>query len=268
MLAKRTFSAVLIALIGGMMIFAGGWIYTIGIAFFLALAAWEFVHMFIQAGHQPGAVRIAATTFVLMVLRHLNNPVYFSAGMMLAVFTVSAANLFIFRNKKDSAAVDFAVELATLSFIALPGSFLIQIRMLPQGLFWTLVCVLCASLGDVGAYVFGSIFGRHKFSPQISPNKTVEGYVGGIILAVLTGILLSHFFQQLHPDIHLLISVLLSATIGIIAPLGDLSKSIIKRSFSLKDTGNLIPGHGGMLDRIDTILWAAPITFFFFQFLG
>jgi phosphatidate cytidylyltransferase len=268
MLAKRTWSAILIALIGGLLIFFGGWAYTIGIALFLAMATWEFIHMFSQGIYLPRPKLVATIAFVITILRNFNDPTSYSAGLILAVFTVCAVNIWQYKEKSQNAAVNLVIELAAITFIAIPGSFLIGIRNLPFGLFWTLACVLPASLGDIGAFLIGSLLGKHKLSPHISPNKTVEGFLGGIFFAGLTGLILGLSFSSFQQGILPLFTTLIGLIIGLITPFGDLSKSIIKRNFSLKDTGNLIPGHGGMLDRIDTILWAAPITYFLIYYFG
>ena len=268
MLAKRTWSAILIALIGGLLIYFGGWTYTVGIALFLAVASWEFIHMFSHGMYKPGPRLVAIVVFAISVLRNFNDPASFSAGLIIAIFTICAVNIWQYRDKSQNAAVNLAIELSAITFIALPGSFLIGLRNLPQGLFWTLVCVLPASLGDIGAFLIGSGLGKHKLSPQISPNKTVEGFIGGIIFSGLAGLIISLIYSSYQPGISPFFTTMISLAIGLITPFGDLSKSIIKRNFSLKDTGNLIPGHGGRLDRIDTILWAAPIAYFLIYYFG
>jgi len=268
MLAKRTWSAILIALVGGCLITIGGWTYAVGIALFLAMASWEFVHMFSHGKYQSNPRLVAVAAFAITIVRNFTDPVSFSAGLIIAIFAICTVNIARYEGKSQNEAVNLAIELATISFIAIPGSFLVGIRNLPQGLFWTLACVLPASIGDVSAYLIGSVLGKHKLSPHISPNKTVEGFLGGIFFAGLTGLIFGLILRSYIQEINPFFSAMVGLAIGLITPLGDLSKSIIKRSFSLKDTGNLIPGHGGMLDRIDTILWAAPITYFLVYLFG
>ena len=111
---------------------------------------------------------------------------------------------------------------------------------------------------DTGAYISGKTFGRHKFFPGLSPKKTWEGFFGGIILAVIAGIIVNRIFHFFSFPTGLLISILL----GIIATIGDLFESAFKRAVGKKDAGTLIPGHGGMLDRIDGVLFASPVFLF------
>jgi len=118
-------------------------------------------------------------------------------------------------------------------------------------------------LTDTGAYYVGRSFGRRKLAPLISPGKTVEGAIGGFIFAVITGPLCRLVF---FPEINLLQSVLLGAAIGIVGQIGDLAESLLKRAAEVKDSGALLPGHGGMLDRIDSILFCAPVLYYYTRF--
>ncbi len=125
------------------------------------------------------------------------------------------------------------------------------------GLGWLLLVLFTTWLSDTGAYLVGKTLGRRKLIPRISPNKTVEGAVGGIAFAALTSLLCSWMFQlNLHPVFALLLGIVL----GVVGILGDLAESAIKRHALVKDSGTLIPGHGGMLDRIDALLLTLVTT--------
>jgi phosphatidate cytidylyltransferase len=118
-------------------------------------------------------------------------------------------------------------------------------------------------LTDTGAYYTGRSIGRHKLAPLISPGKTIEGSVGGFVAAVAAGPLSRQIF---FPDIPLVDSLVLGALIGVIGQMGDLAESMLKRNAGVKDSGTLLPGHGGMLDRIDSILFCAPILFYYSKY--
>jgi len=137
---------------------------------------------------------------------------------------------------------------------------LVLIRSMPEGIAWLLVLSAVTAGGDTGAYYIGRAIGRHKLCPVISPGKTIEGAIGGIlagsVCAVMTGL---YFLPQTSPFLIVLAAVLLSL-VGIA---GDLTESIIKRSAGLKDSGTLLFGHGGVLDRIDSLLLAGPVLYFF-----
>ena len=115
-------------------------------------------------------------------------------------------------------------------------------------------------LGDTGAYYAGTCLGRHKLCPSVSPGKTIEGFAGGLIAILVSGSLFKHFFfSQLSWSLVILFLVCISFA----GPIGDLFESVIKRTQGVKDSGMLLPGHGGILDRIDSLLFAAPAVYFF-----
>ncbi len=268
MLGKRTLSAVFIVLIFGVLIHYGDLVYTIGIGLILAAAAQEFTEMFKHRDFHTNSALIATETFSLMIIRYYTGDSLFTLCIVFAIFITCAAAIYQYKNDQKRAAINLAINIAGLGFIALPGSYLILIRNLQNGNFLILLCMLTAALADVGAYLLGSAFGKHKLSPLVSPNKSIEGYFGGILFAGITAAVVQSAAALYQINIDFFAALTVGLTIGIVAPLGDLSKSVIKRTFSIKDTGHLIPGHGGILDRIDTILWAAPITYFLIIFLA
>jgi phosphatidate cytidylyltransferase len=124
-----------------------------------------------------------------------------------------------------------------------------------------IVVVGATFLCDTGAYVAGSLWGKHHFS-TISPNKTIEGAIGGFVAAVIVGITGWIFFAK--PQYPLVIGIIMAILVGIFAQLGDLLVSLIKRYFNVKNASELIPGHGGILDRFGSIFFVAPVTWLFF----
>ena len=140
-----------------------------------------------------------------------------------------------------------------------------------HGMFYVLIAVLAAWVADAGAYFAGTLFGKHKLCPEISPKKTVEGAIGGVVVNVavmlLCGLLFSEFYYQgtAHADYGVLFLIgLFGAVLSI---LGDLSFSIIKRSCHIKDFGQVIPGHGGILGRFDSVIFTAPFVYLLVGFL-
>jgi phosphatidate cytidylyltransferase len=133
---------------------------------------------------------------------------------------------------------------------------------LPNGQWWLLLSISIISFSDSGAYFIGSRFGKHKMSPRVSPKKSWEGYFGGILAGLLGGALVGLLFHQFNSSINLINGIVLGATLSVITPLGDLGESMIKRQFNLKDSSNLLPGHGGAMDRIDTWVWAVCISYY------
>lgn len=119
-------------------------------------------------------------------------------------------------------------------------------------------CLAMVFFGDTGAYFAGKTFGRHKLYPLISPKKTVEGGVGGLLASMLGGWL---FVRYLRPDAHVWHGLALGAACGVFGQVGDFAESLFKRAANVKDSGQLLPGHGGLLDRVDGVLFAAPVMY-------
>ena len=152
------------------------------------------------------------------------------------------------------------VGILGIIYIAFFISHLILIRDLEQGSLWILFLVFIIAANDTFAYYVGKKYGRRKLSPIVSPNKTVEGAVGGFV----GGLLIAIAFQQLFLlKITLIEAITLSAFIGIIGQFSDLFESLIKRSADVKDSGSILPGHGGVLDRIDSIIFPAPFLYYY-----
>ena len=139
-------------------------------------------------------------------------------------------------------------------------SAMVQLRCMENGRFLVLLPVICASLTDVGAYFVGMLFGKHRGITKVSPNKSLEGYVGGIVVGCL---IMMFYAWALIRFAHMDVSIPVMALYGIlgcaVTELGDLSFSLIKRQCGVKDYGNLMPGHGGMMDRFDSTVFAAPV---------
>jgi phosphatidate cytidylyltransferase len=132
---------------------------------------------------------------------------------------------------------------------------LLHLRALAHGFELVLLCMLLAFLSDTCAYFAGRFLGRHKLYPAVSPGKTWEGAVGGLLGALATSLVASLTFLPALPWTH---ALALALPVGVLAQMGDLVESLLKRSVGVKDSGRLFPGHGGMLDRIDALLFAAP----------
>ncbi len=143
-------------------------------------------------------------------------------------------------------------------------SFLGLLRDLPSGSAW-LFTVLATTFGaDTGAYVVGHLLGRHKLAPKVSPAKTVEGFVGGIAASIALAFICKFLIKNNFSNIDCL---WIGGIAGVIGPLGDLSESLLKRSVGVKDSGDLIPGHGGLLDRVDALLFTSPIVYYYAAYL-
>lgn len=138
-------------------------------------------------------------------------------------------------------------------------SHICLIRNMTDGKKWVLFLIITVWSGDIFAFLSGSLFGRHKLYPKISPNKTYEGLVGAIIGSIVVAMAFALLFI---PKLEIGFCVLLAIGLGVLGQLGDFTESMLKRSAQVKDSGSLIPGHGGMLDRLDSFLFSAPFLYY------
>lgn len=161
------------------------------------------------------------------------------------------------RSDNHGVIVDISTTLFGILYVSWFFSFLIKIRYLPSGLGYLAALLLITKLGDIGAFLVGSKWGRHPLLPRISPKKTLEGSIGGLIFSILGGLVSKHFLPFNYIQ-------LLAITFGlaILGQLGDLSESLLKRDCQVKDSGNIFPGMGGVLDEIDSLLFTAPVFYF------
>ncbi len=181
-------------------------------------------------------------------------------GLLFICFSL----LFLFRIRTiETAAGEAAFALLAFLYIPFLLMHLVLLRQTPFGIQWLFVIMLIVMTNDSTAYYTGSAFGKHRLYPLVSPKKSIEGAVGGLVGSI-GGTMLAKFtfFSQLTISD----AIATALVIGIVGQAGDLFESLLKRSFGVKDSGTLIPGHGGVLDRLDSILFAAPITYYYVLF--
>lgn len=266
MLAKRVLVVAILLPAGLLIIFLGEWVFAGFVALVLGLAAWEFGQLFRLSGFQPAFPVLALGAAALALGRAFDG--FASAPWLLALLVLVSmtCHLIAYERGRDQAATDFSITLAGWIYLGWLGAYLISIRDLPEGQWWLLTVLPSVWLADSGAYFIGRSFGRHKLSPRLSPKKTWEGYLGGIVvgtvgtvgLVALWGLWAEPAFAITLPQ-----AALLGFLLSTVTTLGDLGESMIKRQSGAKDSSNLLPGHGGVFDRIDSWLWAAPIGYYF-----
>lgn len=162
--------------------------------------------------------------------------------------------------------IDIAITIFSLIYIPFMFSFVKLILIMPQGRLLIWFVFLGAFASDTFAYLIGTKFGKTKLCPDISPKKTVEGSIGGIIGVVLSYLILTYIANKFFAmNIKYIYIIMAGVIAGIAGQFGDLSASAIKRYCNVKDFGNLIPGHGGILDRFDSILFVAPVIYMFLK---
>jgi len=171
------------------------------------------------------------------------------------------ALLFLFRIRDiTSAAREIAYVVLGFLYVPFMLMHLVMLRQTTYGWQWLLVMMLIVMTNDSAAYYTGSAFGKHRLYPLVSPKKSVEGALGGLVGSVC-GTLLAKF--TFFPQLTLADALITAIVIGTLGQTGDLFESLLKRSFGVKDSGNSIPGHGGVLDRLDSIIFAAPAMYYY-----
>lgn len=180
-------------------------------------------------------------------------------------FCVASAIIIMFSyvcSFKTVKASQAAFTLLGIYYVAIPLSFLYQIRMIEKyGVYLFILLFVCSWIADTFAYFVGSAIGKHKLVPHLSPKKSVEGAIGGIVGAALIGLIYGIILHNITGIRAGLPFTIISAIGAFISIFGDLAASAIKRNYDVKDYGNLIPGHGGILDRFDSMIFVAPIVY-------
>ncbi|KMQ69987.1 phosphatidate cytidylyltransferase [Chryseobacterium sp. FH2] len=232
----------------------------------LAVGSWECVKiMKFGKGYEKWVVfPLIGFIFYIFSKRYFHHDFFFdfrlSEILALALILIAVITLFKYPNELyfDSGKLIFTVIYAALPFcfaLGLPKYSTFENTFTLEVLF--LFVLIWSS--DTFAYLVGKFFGKHKMAPKISPKKTWEGYIGGVVLTLV----LSFFIEKYNHDLRgnwMVVGFLVAA----FAPLGDLVESQLKRNFGVKDSGNIIPGHGGVLDRLDSFIICAPVVYLYF----
>ena len=227
------------------------------------LALYEFLVLGRRKGfHLPIVLCILVAAFILAAF--ILEPISVEMGVFVALLLIPASYVFA-KGSIDEALPSSAVAVMATLYVGMLGGSLIRMRgdfpVGPKLVFFLLVVVW---LGDAGAYYTGRAFGKHKLSPRISPKKTVEGLFGGIATSLVAAVVIHFTFFPEFPLAHAMVAGVILSACGVV---GDLAESLWKRSADVKDSGTLIPGHGGFLDRFDSIFFTAPILYTYWSLI-
>ncbi len=225
-----------------------------------AMGQYEFYRMARTRGSSPCAgLGILAGVLIILEAYHpfpRGAEIFFMAG---CIMLVMVARLFS-RRPVEGAIDDIAFTLAGIFYVAVLFAFQILIRMGVDGKQWLVFLYFVIWASDIGAYAIGIPFGKHRLYEKVSPKKSIEGFAGALIASVGMALVCRIWFMQAIPfGIGEAIGIAL--VLAVVGTIGDLVESLLKRASGLKDSGGIIPGHGGILDRMDSMLFAAPILY-------
>jgi phosphatidate cytidylyltransferase len=270
-LGKRLITAFIAMPIVIVILWMGGWYAFGGAVTILGLGIYELKSMFEKLGYRP--LTILSFIYGLFLFLGAMIPTTFFSFTRQTVMEVTITTLvlgslswlLIMRPKLGNALLDWALTLVMTLYLAWPLSYLLTLRGMELGpnsprFWWTIVVFLGIWSFDSAAYFSGRFFGRHHLAPTISPSKTWEGVVGGTLLTIVS---VWVFTLPIKPSVAWYHILFLSLLISFAATIGDLAESLIKRQTDVKDSGNFFWGHGGVLDRIDSLLFASVVVYFY-----
>lgn len=226
---------------------------------FILGGVWEYNNIVFGKGFLPEKIESLIFSIMIPLFVLLGNSQHLIALLSLAVML--AFILFIGSIKQST--FDFlsvAKVIFGIMYIPFLMSYFIALRMLEKGVLWILFVLVLAFAGDTVALYTGKYFGKRKLVPLISPGKTVEGLIGLVLGSTVACLIFSYYLFPEIPAAHV---VILAFVGGIIGQLGDICESAIKRGYGLKDAGSILPGHGGILDRLDCLIFIAPFVYYY-----
>ena len=263
-LSLRTFSSVFIVVdvIGGIKV--GGTVWNTIVFLIAMMSLWEFYKL-LATKHDISPWLIMASGAFILIGAALNMTL---TAILCTISSILFVTLFLEVVRRQVSGESFALQnmgatIAGIAYVILPWSFMIIIRTRELGALFLITLFFCTWSCDVAAYFVGSNLGKNLLCSKVSPKKTWEGFFGGAAASFLCGGVLALFFS--FPPLPLLLMGLLC---GVAGQLGDLGESVLKREAGVKDTGSIIPGHGGLLDRFDSILVNATLAFAIFEIIG
>lgn len=261
LLKKRVISAAILLPIVLVLFVIGSWPYRILIAIVTLLAGFETTRMFRRREYGVSFPLISLVILVWELDAVLPDHTWLLSGVTIVSLIVTLVELVRVRAQpqRRNPTEQWALTLTGGTYLGIGGVHLMHLRALPDGLWWTLTTCMVVWISDSAAYFVGKRWGRHKMAPTISPGKSWEGYAAQIVSGLASGLFLGWLWPTV-AGVDIALSpgsgLVLGGVISVLCPAGDFLVSMMKREVGVKDTGDLIPGHGGILDRLDSILWA------------
>ncbi|MGB8707494.1 MAG: phosphatidate cytidylyltransferase [Dehalococcoidia bacterium] len=260
MLRHRILTAVVgLPLLIAIIWFGEPW-FTLLIAVMAALSSWEFYRM--AGGSKVQPITYFGIAWVLLLIASPHCPYPATLPFLITSAIIVSLIWLLFRRPRDQAFTNWAWTMAGILYIGWMLSYWVDLRSLEDGRELVFLAMFTTFASDTSAFFVGRAWGKHALAPSISSGKTWEGAVGGLLSSIVVALILGVIFKL--PFSYWQIA-LLGFIISIFAQLGDLAESLLKRNTGVKDTGKLIPGHGGILDRIDSLIFTGVILYYFLE---
>lgn len=261
MLKTRVLTAIVALPVLIATIVIGGWLFAGVVLAALLIGGLEYVHLLRQGNYRVPTWLVLALIALPVAATWFEHAEWRVPGIALLLILGTAYDIWGYERERPAPLVPLALAVFGGIYLGWLGSYLIAVRKLEEGAYLTLVLYGCVAFSDSAAYFVGRAWGRHRLSPRVSPKKTWEGYLGSIVGGAIFGALVGGL-----PDTRVLTwghGALIGLLIGTLGTLGDLGISAIKRQMGAKDSSHLIPGHGGILDRTDSVLVSAVIGYYY-----
>jgi len=257
---KRWLTAIIaLPMVFAMILFGSEMLFSMLIMGVIILGVYEYHHIVFGPGHLWEKIEGMVIGCLIPVTVYFGNLQSLLALLSFSVLLVYFTYLLSIRTDLFDILPVCKMVLGFM-YVPLMMSYFILIRRLDQGVLWILFLLVLAFSGDVAAYYIGKHFGKRKLLPLVSPNKTVEGTIGLIVGSTVCCILFQQIFFPALPMVH---AVILGFVGSILGQLGDLCESAMKRASGVKDSGLILPGHGGILDRLDCLIFIAPFVYYY-----
>ena len=269
MLKQRALSALIFVPLFLGVAWLGGRVFDVFLLLILVFAGYEYAGMLKSNGQQESLILVIGSIITVILLRMFSNASIelLVLPAILAVFGLFA--LWKYEHGDHQAFQSMVYQLFGVFYIGVLGAYGITLNHSgANGNLWMVATIGLVWLVDAGAYFFGKRFGKRLVLPQLSPKKTWEGFLGGILVGLISGLLIGLILNGVLPELGPWKGALLGLIMGFGAFFGDALMSLLKRTMGTKDTGKLLPGHGGVLDRLDSMLWAMVAGTYFVMLLG
>jgi len=257
---QRTVTTILGVSLAFLTIFWKGFPFFIIVAIIALLGLRELFSIARKQGYKPSYIigTILTLYFIFIAIYNINSLNYFNENIIITFFIIIFFIIQLFNKDYSKALNEISITIFGSIYLGYLLSFILKIKDLPNGNYYLISLLIITWSNDIGAYLVGTKFGKNKISPKISPKKTIEGSIAGIIFSITGTFALKNWLDLPFNEL-----IFLGLIVSIIAQLGDLFESVLKRGSGVKDSGTLISGQGGILDCFDSLIFTAPVFYYY-----